>query len=141
MKEIHDILSGFRTLKEYTEFMEQLVEKSTSGQEISRGMDQHDKSKQQKQKVVTKEVKKSANGAATETHYDHVDLSPEEPTNDVAPPMPMPQIEPGMQVSYGNKVVDDSQISPRTVEVDISGEKDSLNMKPRVDKNPNNNFK
>lgn len=134
MKHVHDILSGFRTLKEYTEFMTLLAEKETSGQEIARGMAKDDKSKQEKKQVVSKEVKKNANGSSSETHYDHIDPSVEEaPEAPPAPPMPIP---PGQQVVIGNKQIDPGKLTPQTVNIDISGEKDTLNMKPQIDKNP-----
>ena len=134
MKHVHDILSGFKTLKEYTEFMTLLAEKGTSGQEIARGMAKDDKSKQEKKQVVTKEVKKNANGSSSETHYDHIDPNIEE-APEASPPPAMP-IPPGQQVKIGNKQVDQDKLTPQTVTIDISGEKDTLNMKPQIDKNP-----
>lgn len=131
MKHIYDIVSNFNTLKEYTEFMEQLVEKKAAGDEISRGMNKHDKSKQEKKQVLTKEVKKNANGSATEKHYDHIDPMPEE-----APEEPPQPLEPGQQVKIGNKQIDQQSMKPKTVKIDISGEKDKLDMKPTMKKDP-----
>ena len=131
MKHIYDIVSNFNTLKEYTEFMEQLVEKKAAGDEISRGMNKHDKSKTEKKQVVSKEVKKHANGSSTEKHYDHIDPSVEQPSEQ--PPVPL---QPGQQVKIGNKQIDQQSMKPKTVELDISGEKDKLNMKPTVKVNP-----
>ena len=134
MKHIYDIVSNFKTLKEYTEFMEQLVEKSAAGDEISRGMNQNDKSKEQKKQVLTKEVKKNANGSATEKHYDHIDPTVEEaPQEPEVPPQPL---EPGQQVKIGNKQIEQESMAPKTVEIDISGEKDKLDMKPSIKKDP-----
>lgn len=135
MKHIYDIVSNFNTLKEYTEFMEQLVEKSASGDEISRGMNKHDKSKDQKTKTfVSKEVKKHANGGATEKHYSQADASLEQvPEAPEEPPQPL---QPGQQVKIGNKQIDQQSMKPKTVEIDISGEKDKLNMKPTMKKDP-----
>jgi hypothetical protein len=131
MLEITNLLPNFKSLKEYREFMEQLVEKSASGQEISRGMDQHDKSKDQKKKeqVVTKEVQKSANGASKETHYDHIDTNVEQESE----PQPQPQ-PPGTQVNIGQKPTA-PVTDKKTIEIKIGGEKDKINMKPRLDKN------
>lgn len=133
MRHIYDIVSNFGTLKEYTEFMEQLVEKSASGNEISRGMNKHDKSKQQKktETFVSKEVKKHANGGATEKHYQQAD-----PSIGEAPEQPPVPLQPGQQVNIGNKQPDDQALKPKTVSIDISGEQDKLNMKPRVAVNP-----
>lgn len=136
MKELYDILSEFKTMKEYSDFMDTLIEKTTSGNEISRGMSKHDKSKQEKKDnatYVSKEVNKGADGSATETHYDQTDPSigamPEEP------PVPL---QPGAQVKIGNKQIDQAQIAPTTVEIKLSGDQDKLEMKPKVDKDPNN---
>lgn len=131
MKHIYDIVSNFGTLKEYTEFMEQLVEKSAAGDEISRGMNKHDKSKQEKKQVLTKEVKKNANGSATEKHYDHIDPAVEEAP--VEPPQPL---EPGQQVKIGNKQIEQESMKPKTVQIEISGEKDKLDMTPTMKKDP-----
>lgn len=131
MKHIYDIVSNFNTLKEYTEFMEQLVEKSAAGDEISRGMNKHDKSKQEKKQVLSKEVKKNANGSSSEKHYDHID-----PTVEEAPEEPPQPLQPGQQVKIGNKQIDQQSMKPKTVEIDISGEKDKLNMKPTMKKDP-----
>ena len=134
MKQIYDIVSNFKTLKEYTEFMEQLVEKKADGGEISRGMNKHDKSKTQKKQVVSKEVKKHANGSTTEKHYDHIDPSVEQP---MEPPAPPPQpLPPGSQTKIGNKMVDPQQAGPKTKAIELSGKKQKLNMKPRMQKNP-----
>lgn len=133
MKHIYDIVSNFSTLKEYTEFMEQLVEKSAAGDEISRGMNKHDKSKQEKKQVLTKEVKKNANGSSTEKHYDHIDPGVEEQQEPEAPPQPLP---PGTQVKIGNKQIDQQSMKPKTVQLDISGEKDKIDLKPTMKKDP-----
>lgn len=135
MKQIYDILSGFKTLKEYTEFMEQLVEKSPSGSEVSRGMDKHDKSKEQKkQQVVSKEVKKNANGSSSEKHYDYIDPSVEQAP--MTSPVPL---QPGQQVNIGSKKIQDAALSPKTSEIKISGEQDSINTKPHMKPNPKAN--
>lgn len=135
MKHIYDIVSNFGTLKEYADFMEQLVEKSASGNEISRGMNQHDKSKKEKTKTfVSKEVKKNANGGATEKHYQQSDPNLENP----APPPEEPAVplQPGQQVNIGNKQIDLQAMKPKTVPIDISGEKDKINLKPNIPVNP-----
>lgn len=135
MRHIYDIVSNFSNLKEYTEFMEQLVEKTASGDEISRGMNQHDKSKTQKaQTFVSKEVKKHANGSATEKHYQQVD--PNMMEADAPPEEPPVPLQPGQQVNIGNKKVNQQALKPKTVSVDISGEKDKINLKPRIQVNP-----
>lgn len=136
MKHIYDIVSNFKTLKEYAEFMQTLVEKKADGNEISRGMNKHDKSKAQKTKTyVSKEVKKHANGASSEKHYSQHDVSldqvPPEPPAPPAPPLP-----PGAQTKIGNKIVDSQQAGPKTKAIELSGKKQKINMKPRMQKNP-----
>lgn len=135
MKHIYDIVSNFNTLKEYTEFMEQLVEKKAAGDEISRGMNKHDKSKTEKKaekkQVISKEVKKHANGSSTEKHYDHIDPNVEQQPEQ--PPVPL---QPGQQVNIGNKKINQQALKPKTIPVELSGEKDKLNMRPTVKVNP-----
>jgi hypothetical protein len=129
MKELYNILSEFKSMKEYTEFMESLVEKAADGNEISRGMNDHDKSKQEKK--VAKEVTKNADGSASEVHYDTSEpIAPIEPE-----PVPVP---PGQQVNIGNKSIDKSKMTPPTVAVDVSGKTEKINTKPALDKNLNN---
>lgn len=127
MKEIFNILSEFKNLKEYTEFMDSLIEKAVDGNEISRGMNQHDKSKQQKK--VAKEVQKNADGSATEVHYD---TSGDEVAMEPEAPAPMP-LAPGQQVTVGNKKL--TKTTPPTVEVEISGKTEKIDTKPRLDNN------
>ena len=135
MKQIYDIVSNFKTLKEYTEFMETLAEKKADGNEISRGMNKHDKSKDQKTKTfVSKEVKKNANGSSTEKHYSQNDASLEQvPEPPMEPPQPIP---PGQQTKIGNKMIDPQQTGPKTRVIELSGKKQKLNMKPMMKKNP-----
>lgn len=129
MKELYNILSEFKSIKEYTEFMESLVEKATDGNEISRGMSDHDKSKQEKK--VAKEVQKNADGSTSEVHYD---TSGEEVPAEPVAPEAQP-LAPGQQVTVGNKKP--KEVNPPTVEVEISGKKEKLDVKPKIEKNPN----
>ena len=135
MKQIHDILSGFSNLKEYTEFMQELTEKATSGEEIARGMSKNDKSKEQKKQVIAKEVKKNANGSSSEKHYDYIDTAVEEaPVEPEAPPVPL---QPGQQVNIGNKNPAAEATAPRTIKIDVGSEQDKINLKPQLNRNPN----
>lgn len=133
-EQVTEILSEFKNLKEYSQFMERLVEKQASGEEMARGMSPNDKSKEQKKDntFLSKTVSKKADGSAEENHYNEVSPEPE------APPEPPPQpLEPGQQVTIGNKKLDKSLTQPTTVKVDVSGETDKLDMKPTVKKDPN----
>lgn len=138
-KELHNILSEFKTMKEYTDFMGALVEKKADGNEISRGMNKHDKSKDQKkddapQTFLSKKVSKGADGSAEEEHFDQHD-----PSVGAEPPPPPPvPLEPGQQVKIGNKQVDPSKVEPETVKISLSGKKEKLVTKPRLSKNPTN---
>lgn len=142
MKHISETLPGFKNLKEYSEFMQELVEKSASGQEIARGMDKHDKSKTQKSDTfMSKVVKKNANGSATEKHYSQVDHKLNQ-LEDMEPEAPPPEpLQPGQQVKIGNKMVDSMALAPKTVEVNISGEKDKVETKPSIQKDPRNQLR
>ena len=137
MKDLDKILAEFKTLKEYSDFMQELVEKKADGQEIARGMDQHDKSKEQKSDntYVSKKVSKSSDGSAEETHY--AENTPEPPPPE-EPAQPLP---PGSQVTIGNKKLSPQLTKPTTVKIDMDGGKEKINVSPRIDKNPNNNLK
>lgn len=134
---INEILSGFKNLKEYSEFMQELSEKSTSGEEVARGMSKNDKSKQQKkdqvQTFLTKDVKKHANGSSTEKHYGQVDPSIGEEQVPEEPPVPL---QPGQQVTIGRKQINKNGIKPKTTQIEISGQQDKLDMTPRLKKDP-----
>lgn len=128
-QDFYNAISGFRNLREFQEFME-----AASGEQISRGMTDKvspdSKEQKKKERVVSKEVEKKANGAAKETHYDHIDPEVEEE------PMPPPEpIQPGMQVAIGNKEIDDSKAdTTKTIPIEISGEKERIKMNPSLDK-------
>lgn len=141
MKHITDILPKFKTLNEYKEFIESLAE--ASGEEISRGKNQYDKSKEQKKNeqgtdtFISKEVKKAANGDATETHYTQAD-----PSIGMPPPEPPVQpLMPGQQVNFGNKPLDNKALDVKTVKIDLTGEKDKIDTNPAIKKNPDAQMK
>jgi len=125
-QEIYNLLSGFRTLKEFSEFLNEVAD----GEQISRGMtDKMSPDSKQKKQVVAKEVQKKSDGSSTETHYDHID-----PEVEQAPEEPPAPIQPGMQVQFGNKEVDDEKATALdTVPVEISGDKEGVETKPKID--------
>lgn len=119
MEKISNILKNFNTLSEYTDFLNTLVE--AEGSEISRGKDPNDKSKDEKE---VEEV--PAEGGE--------EVAPEEGGEE---PVVDPVAAPGSQVAIGNKEVDKSA-DPEAVEIEISGEKDKIDTKPKKNVNPNN---
>lgn len=124
-KEFYDVVSNFKNLREFQEFMNE----AASGEQISRGMTNQmtPDSKEQKkaETYVSKEVKKNANGSATETHYDQAQ-EPEE----VPEPPPQP-VQPGMQVAIGRKEVK-SQDDAKAVPIEMSGEKETVKLNPTM---------
>jgi len=129
-QDFYNIISGFKTLREFQEFLE---EKADKGEQVSRGMTDKmspdSKAEKKKEQVVTKEVEKKANGAEKETHYDYQDTAVEEPQEpEEQPPMP---VQPGQQVAIGNKEIQDDE-DPKTVKITISGKKEKIIAKPRV---------
>ena len=124
-KEFYDVVSNFKNLREFQEFMNE----AASGEQISRGMTNQmtPDSKEQKkaETYVSKEVKKNANGSATETHYDQAQ-EPEE----VPEPPPEP-VQPGMQVAIGRKEVK-SQDDAKAVPIEMSGEKETVKLNPTM---------
>ena len=109
----HDItetLRGFANLAEFRDFLEEAI---NDGQEISRGKDPNDKSKEQKSEEEAPEEAPAEGGEEG--------MEAEEPIVD-------PVASPGSQVTIGNKDVD-KNADPEAAEVKISGNKDKINMK------------
>lgn len=127
--ELFDQIKSHMTLSEWTSFLQ---EKINDGEQISKGKNPTDISKEQKkEKIVSKEVDKKANGAAKEVHYDtqhEVDaqMPPEEPAP-AAPPAP------GSQVKIGKKDKK-SDIDDKPVKVSASKDKEKVDMKPKMPK-------
>jgi len=126
-----DIVKKFGSLANFRDF---LSEKINDGAEISRGKDKTDTSKEQKkEKKISKEVKKNADGSATETHYDTSGEEMPAP-EDMPPPTPPvdPAAAPGSQIAVGKKDVDDVEADPKAVPIKVSGQKEKLNLKPKI---------
>ena len=107
MKDITKTLKGFTSLSEFRNFLNEQI---NDGQEISRGKDPQDKSKEQK----AQEEPEAPSGE---------EASAEQPVFD-------PVAAPGSQVSIGNKKEDDMKADPEAAKVEISGEKNKIDMKP-----------
>ena len=88
---------------------------------------------QKKEKKISKEVKKNADGSATETHYDTSGEEMPAP-EDMPPPTPPvdPAAAPGSQIAVGKKDVDDVEADPKAVPIKVSGQKEKLNLKPKI---------
>ena len=129
MSNIGSMLQHFGNLKEFNEFLAQLVEKTADGQEIARGMSPNDKSKDEKseesapQPPIQQEPQQAAEaGAPPEGAGAAID----------------PVAAPGSQVSIGKKVKDTIHTQPKATKVEVKGDKTpKVNMKPSViiDKN------
>lgn len=115
----HDItetLRGFFNLAEFRDFLDEQI---NDGQEISRGKDPNDKSK---------EEKKEAESDAPEGGEEEPEAPVVDPTN-----------APGSQVTIGNKDKD-VEADPDAVSLKVSGKKDKINMKPIAKIDPSNGF-
>ena len=125
-----DIVKQFGSLANFRNF---LSEKINDGAEISRGKDKTDTSKEQKkEKKISKEVKKNADGSGTEVHYD---TSPEDEAPPPPPPGPPvdPAAAPGSQIAVGKKDIDNNEAdAEKAVNIKLSGKKEKLNLKPKV---------
>lgn len=123
-QDIYNLLSGFKNLREFQEFLEE----AAAGEQISNGMTgkMTPDSKKQKQQVVSKEVTKGANGSSSEKHYDYIDTDAEDQEDAPEAPPPPP---PGAQI--GRKVIKKEQ-SPETLKINLSGKKEKFNKKPSI---------
>ena len=125
-----DIVKQFGSLANFRNF---LSAKINDGAEISRGKDKTDTSKEQKkEKKISKEVKKNADGSGTEVHYD---TSPEDEAPPPPPPGPPvdPAAAPGSQIAVGKKDIDNNEAdAEKAVNIKLSGKKEKLNLKPKV---------
>ena len=127
-----EIVKKFGSLAAYRDF---LTEKINDGAEISRGKTNGEKSKEEKkQDKISKEVEKKADGSSTETHYDTDGEEQEAPP----PPPPGPPVDPtgapGSQISVGKKSTDDNEAdADKAVNISLSGQKEKLNLKPKIE--------
>ena len=128
-----ELVKRFGSLANFRDF---LSEKINDGYEISRGKTAGETSKEEKkEKKISKEVKKNADGSATETHYD-TDTGEEQPNPAEMPP-PTPPVDPtaapGSQIAVGRKDVEDNEAdADKAVKIEISGQKEKLNLKPKI---------
>ena len=121
MTNLNKVLKHFNNdLSEWVSF---LNEKINDGQEISRGKDANDVSKQQKANAQPAEAVPSGEAGGEVA---------------AVPPIIDPSQAPGSQVSIGKKHVND-EADPESVKIKISGEKEKIDMKPRTNTLPVNN--
>lgn len=123
--ELFDQIKSHMSLSEWTEFLQ---EKINDGEQISKGKSPTDISKEQKKdKIVSKEVEKKANGAAKEVHYDtQHEVDAQMPGEEPAPVAPAP----GSQVKIGKK--EKSDVEDKPVAVKVGKEKEKVDMKPKL---------
>ena len=117
MNDFDKILKGFGDISSLVKF---LNEKINDGQEISRGKDPNDKSKEQKMNEA--EPPKGGDAAGG---------------GEAAAPIIDPAAAPGSQINIGNKQLD-PEFSSYTDKINISGKKDIINVKPRAQINQSN---
>ena len=128
-----ELVKKFGSLANFRDF---LSEKINDGAEISRGKDSNDTSKEEKkEKKISKEVEKNADGSSSETHYDT--NTGEEQPNPAEMPPPAPPVDPaaapGSQVAVGKKDTNDNEAdADKAVKIELSGQKEKLNLKPKV---------
>ena len=120
MSNILDILPNFRSLAEFREFLNEQEPQINDGEQISKGMDDNEKSKEEKSEEQP-EPKEDPN--------DPVPL----PAEGEAPPAPVvdPTQAPGSQVAIGKKVIKKSD-APEAKRLKLSGGKTKVNMKPSI---------
>jgi hypothetical protein len=126
MTNLNKVLKHFNNdLQEWVTF---LNEKINDGQEISRGKDPNDTSKQEK-----------ADEQPQEGDMAMGDMPPGGDAGAVAPMPPVidPSMAPGSQISIGKKAVK-AEADPDSVRIKISGQKEKIDMKPRVNTLPVN---
>lgn len=117
--DITETLKGFVSLAEFREFLEEQI---NDGQEISRGKDPLDKSKEQKSEEEPVEEEEGEEVVAGEEGGEE------------AAPVVDPVAAPGSQVTIGNKTIDKNE-DPDAVEVKISGKKNKVKMNPTANIN------
>ena len=142
MREFDEVLKKFGNLREFSEFLNDLVE-AADGQEIARGMNPNDRSKEEKSK---------AEGQTEEP----TGSTPEEPQTEEAPseqqqpveaaegeaggeaPTIDPVAAPGSQVSIGKKVESKIHKKPKTKALDVKGSDATVKVdtKPHIDIDP-----
>lgn len=121
MNNILDILPAFHSLREFREFLNEQEPEINDGEQISKGKDPNEKSKEEKSEEQP-EPKEDPN--------DPVPV----PGEGEAPPAPTidPSQAPGSQVAIGKKVVSSTN-DPKAKKVEVSGQKNKINMKPSIE--------
>jgi len=124
-----ELVKKFGSLSNFREF---LNEKINDGEQISKGKTDTETSKEEKkEKKISKEVEKNSDGSSSETHYDTSGDEVPPPAPPPGPPVD-PTQAPGSQIAVGRKEVDDVEADPKAVPVKISGNKEKVNMKPKI---------
>ena len=115
---ILDVLPNFRSLAEFREFLNEQEPQINDGEQISKGKDENETSKEEKEEE----------GGIPDTN-DPVPL----PKEGEAPPAPVvdPTQAPGSQVAIGKKTISKSA-KPEAKKVKVSGKKEKVNMKPMI---------
>ena len=120
MSNILDVLPHFRSLAEFREFLNEQEPQINDGEQISKGKDPNETSKEEKEE------------AEPEPKEDPNDPVPV-PAEGEAPPAPTidPSQAPGSQVAIGKKTIKKSA-KPDAKKLSVSGKKTKINMKPTI---------
>ena len=120
-KQLNSVLKHFGDLDAWMNFLNEQI---NDGAEISRGKDPNDKSKEQKaEEAAPPDAGAEAGGEAAAA---------------AAPPIIDPSAAPGSQISIGKKL--EKTFDAKAKEIEISGKKQKLNMKPRANILTNGTF-
>lgn len=119
MNHILDVLPAFKNLAEFREFLNEQEPEINDGEQISKGKDPNETSKEEKEEEA--EPKEDPN--------DPVPV----PAEGEAPPAPTidPSQAPGSQVAIGKKSLKSAD-NPKAKKIGVSGKKTKINMKPSV---------
>ena len=144
MSDINDVIKQFANLREFSDFLGELVE-AADGQEIARGMNPNDKSKQEKSGQSQTEGGPEASASDTPSEPGGPGGPEQGEAGEVvegeAPEGESPTIDPvaapGSQVSIGKKVESRIHKKPKTKALDVKGsEKVSVDTKPNIEVDP-----
>lgn len=123
-KQLNSVLKHFGDLDAWMNFLNEQI---NDGAEISRGKDPNDKSKEQK----AEEAAPPEGDAGMDPAAAGGEAAP-------APPIIDPSAAPGSQIAIGKKL--EKTFDAKAQEIQISGKKQKLNMKPRANMISNGTF-
>ena len=140
--DINKFLHKYGTLSEFREHIDSLKEAINDGNEISKGKNPLDKSKESKKPAggsdsSAKEVEVDVDGGAQQ-EQEGMGAPPAEPGQQVGTEQPptTPGQEPGSQITIGNKVIK-KEDDPKAIPIKISNQTEKVDLKPKLIINKN----